>query len=179
VRRLAPKIPPKIELSSSFGRRGGLKGVSAGADSLISNCTPQQKTLLLIAYGCVLVAVGYLWALQFPIIKVIWTSSFALVTAGYSTILLAAMHQIIDVWGWQRWATVFVWVGANAITLYVLNEVLGFPPFVARFMGGDFASLLDHAVIQDTGGFVTHVLGLIFAIALAGFLYRRKVLLHV
>ena len=139
----------------------------------------QQKTLWLLAYGCVLIAIGYLWALQFPIIKAIWTSSFALVTAGYSAILLAAMHQIIDVWGWRRWATVFIWIGANAITLYVINEVLGFAPFVARFLGSDFVSLLDNAVTQGTGGFVMHVLGLVLAVALAGFLYRRKIFLRV
>jgi predicted acyltransferase len=101
------------------------------------------------------------------------------VTAGYSAILLAAMHQIVDVWGWQRWATVFIWIGANAIALYFLNEVLGFEPFVARFVGGDYANLLDRAVTQGAGGFVTHVLGLAFAVALAGFLYKRKVFLHV
>ena len=133
----------------------------------------------MIASGCGLIAVGYLWALPFPIIKAIWTSSFVLVTAGYSAILLAAMHQIVDVWGWQRWATVFIWIGANAIALYFLNEVLGFEPFVARFVGGDFANFLDHAVTQGAGGFVMHVLGLVFAIALAGFLYRRKIFLHV
>jgi hypothetical protein len=66
------------------------------------------------------------------------------------------MHQIIDVWGWRRWAMVFIWVGANAITLYVINEVLGFARFVARFLGGDFASLLDNAVTHGTGGFVMH-----------------------
>jgi predicted acyltransferase len=139
----------------------------------------QRKTLWLIASGSVLIAAGYLWALPFPIIKAIWTSSFVLVTAGYSAILLAAMHQIVDVWGWQRWATVFIWIGANAIALYFLNEVLGFEPFMASFVGGDFASLLDHAVTQGAGGFVTHVLGLAFAVALAGFSYKRKVFLHV
>jgi len=156
-----------------------LFGVFAGLLLCDIRISAQQKTLRLIAYGCVLIAIGYLWALPFPIIKAIWTSSFVLVTAGYSAILLGAMHQIVDVWGWQRWATIFIWIGANAIMLYFLNEVLGFEPFVARFVGGDFASLLDNAVTQGTRGFVTHVLGLVFAIALAGFLYRRKIFLRV
>ena len=156
-----------------------LLGVFAGLLLRDVRVSAQQKTLWLIASGCVLIAIGYLWALQFPIIKAIWTSSFALVTAGYSAILLAAMHQIIDVWGWRRWATVFIWVGANAIMLYFLNEGLGFERFVARFAGGDFATFLNHAVTQGAGGFVTHVLGLVFTIALAGFLYRRKVFLRV
>jgi predicted acyltransferase len=156
-----------------------LFGVFAGLLLCDIRISAQQKTLWLTAYGCVLIAIGYLWALPFPIIKAIWTSSFVLVTAGYSAILLAAMHQIIDVWGWRRWATIFIWIGANAIMLYFLNEILGFEPFVARFVGGDFATFLNHAVTQGAGGFVTHVLGLVFAIALAGFLYRRKVFLRV
>jgi predicted acyltransferase len=156
-----------------------LFGVFAGLLLRDIRVSAQQKTLWLIASGCVLIAVGYLWALPFPIIKAIWTSSFVLVTAGYSAILLGAMHQIVDLWGWQRWATVFIWIGANAIMLYFLNEVLGFEPFVARFVGADFATFLNQAVTQGAGGFVTHVLGLVFAIALAGFLYRRKVFLRV
>jgi predicted acyltransferase len=156
-----------------------LLGVFAGLLMRDTRVSAQQKTLWLVAAGCVLLAAGYLWALQFPIVKAIWTSSFVLVTAGYSAILLAAMHQIVDVWGWQRWATAFIWIGANAITLYFLNDVLGFKPFAARFVGGDFASLLDRVVTQGTGGFVMHVLGLVFAIALAGFLYRRKIFLRV
>ena len=156
-----------------------LLGVFAGLLMRDTRVSAQQKTLWLIAAGCVLLAAGYLWALQFPIVKAIWTSSFVLITAGYSAILLAAMHQIVDVWGWRRWATVFIWIGANAITLYFLNDVLGFEPFAARFVGGDFASLLDRTVTQGTGGFLMHVLGLVFAVMLAGFLYRRKIFLRV
>ena len=155
-----------------------LLGVFAGLLLRDTRVSEQQKTLWLVASGCGLIAVGYLWALPFPIIKAIWTSSFVLVTAGYSAILLAAMHQIVDVWRWQRWATVFIWIGANAIALYFLNEVLGFD-VVARFVGVDFANFMDHAVTQGAGGFVMHALGLVFAIALAGFLYRRRIFLHV
>ncbi len=156
-----------------------LFGVFAGLLLRDNRIPPQQKTLWLIAAGSVLLAAGYLWALQFPIIKAIWTSSFVLVTAGYSAILLAAMHQIVDVWGWQRWATIFIWIGANAITLYFLNDILNFEAVAARFVGGDFASLLDRVVTKGTGGFVVHVLALVFAIMLAGFLYRRKIFLRV
>ncbi|MGD0024553.1 MAG: hypothetical protein ABSC37_07985 [Xanthobacteraceae bacterium] len=156
-----------------------LFGVFAGVLMRDARISAQQKTLWLMIAGCVLLAAGYLWALQFPIVKAIWTSSFVLVTAGYSAILLAAMHEIVDVWGWRRWATVFIWIGANAITLYFLNDVLGFEPFAARFVGGDFASLLDSVVTPGTGGFVMHVLALAFAVMLAGFLYRRKIFLRV
>ncbi len=156
-----------------------LLGVFAGLLLRDARVAEQQKTLWLLAAGGVLLAIGYAWAVQFPIIKAIWTSSFVLVTAGYSAMLLGTLHQIIDVWGWQRWATIFIWVGANAITLYFLNIIIGFVPFASRFVGGDFAGLLDRVVTQGAGGFAMQVLGLSFAVMLAGYLYRRKIFLRV
>jgi predicted acyltransferase len=154
-------------------------GVLAGLLLKDDRLTPTQRSLWLIGGGIVMVAAGYLWALQFPIIKAIWTSSFVLVVSGYSAILLGIMHQVIDVWGWKAWATVFVWIGANAITLYFINSIVGFEPFALRFVGGDMSALLDRAVTPGTGLFAAHVVGLILAIALAGYLYRRKIFLRV
>ena len=154
---------------------GALAGLLLKDDGL----TPTQRSLWLIGGGMVLVVAGYLWALQFPIIKAIWTSSFTLVVGGYSAILLGVMHQVIDVWGWKAWATIFVWIGANAITLYFINGIVGFEPFALRFVGGDVSAWLDRAVTPGTGLFVAHLLGLALAIALAGYLYRRKIFLRV
>jgi predicted acyltransferase len=156
-----------------------LLGVFAGLLLRDARLAPQQKSFQLICAGIALIAAGYLWGLQFPIIKSIWTSSFVLVAGGYSAVLLGAMYHTIDVWGIKRWATIFVWVGANAITLYFLNNVMGFERFAARFVGGDLASALDQAVTQGTGRFVTHLLGLTIAVALAAFFYRRKIFLRV
>ena len=117
--------------------------------------------------------------MQFPIIKAIWTSSFVLVAGGYSLILLGVWHQVIDVWGFRAWSTIFTWIGANAITLYFLNNIFGFEPFALRFVGGDLSLLIDRFTTHHTGLFLAHVLGLTFAISLAGFLYRRKIFLRV
>jgi predicted acyltransferase len=156
-----------------------LLGVFAGLLLRDTRLLAEKKTLWMISAGVMLVGAGYLWALQFPIIKAIWTSSFVLVAGGYSAILLGAMYQLVDVWGWKSWATIFVWIGANAITLYFLNELLKLDQFARRFVGGDVANFLDRAVTQGTGDFVVYVLGLTFAIALAGFFYRRKIFLRV
>jgi predicted acyltransferase len=156
-----------------------LLGVFAGLLLRSAGPTPRQKSLWLVGAGIVLVAVGYLWALQFPIIKALWTSSFVLVAGGYSALLLGSMHQIIDVWGHRIWATVFIWIGANAIMLYFLNNVMSFERFAVRFVGGDLGRLLDWAATPGTGRFAAHALGLAFAVALAGFFYRRKIFLRV
>lgn len=156
-----------------------LLGLLAGLLMHDERLTPQQKSLRLIAMGVALLAGGYAWSLQFPIIKAIWTSSFVLVAAGYSAILLGAMHQVIDVWGFNRWPTIFVWLGANALTLYFINNIASFERFASRFVGGDVSVLLDAVVTPGTGRFVAHALGVCFAIALAGFLYRRRIFLRV
>ena len=156
-----------------------LLGVLAGLLLRDARVTPQQRSLWLIGGGGIMIALGYLWSLQFPVIKAIWTSSFVLVAGGYSAILLGLMYQVIDVAGLRRWATIFVWIGANAILLYFLNNVMSFERFAVRFVGGDVAAFLDQAVTQGTGRLVAHALGLFFAIALAGYLYRRKIFLRV
>jgi len=156
-----------------------LFGVFAGLVLRDSRISEQQKTFWLMGAGCLLLVAGYLWATQFPLIKAIWTSSFVLVTAGYCAILLALMHQIVDIWQWRRWATVFVWVGANALALYFLNDIVSFWSVAARLAGGDLSSLLDRAVALGTGGFVTNLVALILAVMLAGFLYRRKIFIRV
>lgn len=151
-----------------------LFGVFAGLLMRDVRLAAQQKTLCLITAGCALLAVGYLWALQFPIIKAIWTSSFVLVTAGYSVILLGIIHQVVDVWKWRRWATIFTWIGANAILLYVLNQSV-----TERIAEGDFTAPLDRAVTNGAGGFLLHVSAVLLAIALARFMYRRKIFVRV
>lgn len=154
-------------------------GVLSGLLLKDERLTPTQKSLWLVAAGVAMIAAGYLWSLQFPIVKALWTSSLVLVAGGYSMILLAVSYQVIDVWGWKSWATPFVWIGANAIMLYFINGLVGFVPFAFRLVGGDVARWISSVTTPGTGALLGHVLGLVFAVALAGFLYHRKIFLRV
>ena len=156
-----------------------LFGVFAGLLLRDSRISEPQKTLWLGAAGLVLLATGYLWALQFPVIKAIWTSSFVVVTAGYSALILAAMHQIVDIWQWRRWAMIFTWMGANALAIYFLNDIANFYSVAARLVGGDFSDFLDRIVASGAGGFIIHLVMIAVAVVLAGFLYRHKIFIRV
>jgi predicted acyltransferase len=156
-----------------------LIGVFSGLFLQSERRRPQQKSFFLIAVGVVMVGAGYLWSLQFPIIKAIWTSSFVLVAAGYSAIALGAMYQIVDVWAYKRWATPLIWIGANAILLYFINGMVGFEPIARRVVGGDLSTLLNHLVTPGAGALVTHLAGLGLVVALARFLYHRKIFMRV
>jgi predicted acyltransferase len=156
-----------------------LLGVFAGLTLREARLSPPQKSLALIGAGIVLVLAGHLWALQFPVIKAIWTSSFVLVAGGYSAILLGIAHQVIDVWGYKTWATPLVWIGANAILLYFINGIVGFEPLALRLVGGDVGDFLDDTVADGTGYFVASLAGLALVLLLARFLYRRQIFLRV
>jgi len=156
-----------------------LIGVVAGMLLLRDDVEPRRKSLRLIAVGAAMLAIGYLWGLQFPIVKSIWTSSFVLVSGGYSLILLGALHQLVDIWRIERWSAVFVWVGANAVAIYFLNNVVQYERFANRFVGGDIAAAFDAAFVTGTGRLVSFAGGLLVAILIARFLYVRQIYLRV
>lgn len=137
-----------------------------------------EKLRWLVLGGVGLLALGGLWGLPFPIIKRIWTSSFVLVAGGWSALLLAAFYYAIDVRGWQGWARPFVWIGTNAITIYLISHVVDFPPLSARFFGGEVAAALD-GLWPGLGGVVLAVTGIALCVALCRFLHGRKIFLRV
>lgn len=155
-----------------------LLGVFAGLLFMDRRISAVQKSRWLIFSGFVMLAVGHLWALQFPIIKNIWTSSFVLVAGGWSVLLLGVFHQVIDVRGHRAWATALIWVGSSAILLYLVNNAVEFVRLAHRFVGGDVARLAEAHVAAGTSELLSHGVALAMAITLAGFLYRRRIFLR-
>jgi predicted acyltransferase len=112
-----------------------LLGALAG-QWLRSSRSPAFKVwgLYLISLACL--AGGYLWSYWFPLNKILWTSSFVLVTGGYSFALLATFYWLIDVLGFRRWSFFFVVIGMNAITIYMMQQFVDFSKISQFFLGG-------------------------------------------
>jgi predicted acyltransferase len=85
----------------------------------------QHKLRGLAIAGVAGVAAGYAWHPWFPISKPLWTSSYALFTAGAACLLLALCWWLIEMRGWRAWARPFLWLGSNAILVYALSTFLG------------------------------------------------------
>jgi predicted acyltransferase len=83
-----------------------------------------EKAARLLATGVALVIAGYVWDLAFPINKSLWTSSYAVFTAGQAMCVLGLCFWLIDVKGHERWTTPFVVYGVNALTVFVLSGIL-------------------------------------------------------
>lgn len=134
---------------------------------------------LVIAAG-VLLALGWIWHLQFPVVKKIWTSSYVLVTGGYSLLLLAGFYYVIDVRRWRgTWCAPFLWIGMNPITLYLANNFLGLPRGALRLVGGDVKLFFERAVAPAAGDLVVEITALTLMVLLAWFLHRRQIFLRV
>jgi predicted acyltransferase len=64
---------------------------------------------------------GWCWSYWLPLNRHLWTSSTILWAGGWSFLLVALLHAVIDVAGIWRWAFPFVVIGANALLAYLLD----------------------------------------------------------
>ena len=105
-----------------------LLGLLAGL-WLRSSRTAQQKAIGLAGATVSCLALGYLWSLCFPLNKNMWTSSYVLVAAGYSLLVLTLAYIAVERWGWGKGRSawlVYPWLvfGSNAIVAYMISELL-------------------------------------------------------
>lgn len=99
--------------------------LGALAARLIQRDRPLAERVRRLALaGAIGAAAGLAWGLVFPINKNLWTSSYALFTAGAAAIGLALCLWLIEVRGWRRWAGPFVVFGVNPIVAFVGSAML-------------------------------------------------------
>jgi predicted acyltransferase len=153
-------------------------GLLAG-ELLRSGRTEVGKVGLLVAGSAIGFAAGL--ALDFlglcPIVKRIWTPSWALFSTGWTCLLLAAFYASIDLTGWKRWAFPLVVVGMNSIAFYCLRHLTGgwiehcfkvhLGPDVFKCFGDTYAPIVEPAV----------VLAVLWLIAL--WMHRRRIFLRI
>lgn len=98
-------------------------GVMAG--SLLAGPAPwSRKAKILVATGVAAIALGLALDPIIPIIKKIWTASFAIYSTGFTLLALVAFYWICDVKRRRDWARPLVIVGANSIFIYLFHEIL-------------------------------------------------------
>lgn len=156
-----------------------LLGVFAGLWLRRPDVSDGRRAGGLVVAGAAALAAGLLWGLQFPVIKKIWTSSYVLVAAGWSLLLLALFHHVIDIRGCRRWCAPFVWIGMNPITLYLLTSAVPVQGIARRFVGGEVQAFVDGLLVPGAGELVVALTGLLLLILLARFLHQRRIFLRV
>jgi len=151
-----------------------MSGMLAGELLRDGKQSGSRKSLILLGTGAAMVALGWLWNLQFPVIKTIWTSSMVLVSSGYSLILLAGMYWLVDVkhkGGWLSWLKIY---GVNSIFAYMVYEVISWKSVAKSLFHG-----LDQYLSDPWYAFVLGAVGLAINAAILYYFYKKKIYLRV
>jgi len=127
----------------------------------------------LLLAGLIALGLGWAWGMIFPIIKPLWTSSYVLFCAGCSLVLLFLFYLVMDVWK-QRWLG-FIWlpIGMNAITIYVLGQFVSFRSISQNILGGYAGTLPDHP-----GEFTLALGTIVIQWIVLFYLFRKKTFLR-
>ncbi len=80
-----------------------------------------RKLTGIFAIGTILLTLGLIWDLAFPINKKIWTSSYVVYVGGIGLLFFGVVYWLVDVLRFTRWTKPFVVYGTNALFSYVLS----------------------------------------------------------
>jgi predicted acyltransferase len=165
-----------------------LIGILAG-QHLRSNAKPQAKTVNLLFFGSISLAIGSLWGFWFPINKSLWTSSYVAFTGGIALILLATCFFIIDAKGYIAWTKPFTMLGLNSIFIYVLSEIINLTLIYTNIPIAENTSLPLKSLIYERlfaswagplhGSFIYALAYLAFCWTIAAILYRKRIFVKV
>lgn len=112
-----------------FGVMAGVlvqRTVAGGTEGAVDRGAARRKACaVLLGAGLAGIAAGLASSPWFPLIKRIWTPSFAIYAGGWTTLMLLAFYWSIEVMGWRRWSFPLVVVGTNSIAAYVLGNAFG------------------------------------------------------
>ena len=147
-----------------------LVGVMAG-ELLVSTLPPGKKMRILAFNGIAGILIGLALNPLVPIIKKIWTITFAFYSAGFTLLVLLFFYWLCDILKVQRWTKVFVIVGANSIFAYLVGEIL------RHWMEQSAQAFTGWAINRrgTLGHFLTAWVVLLFQIYVLNWLFQRKI----
>ncbi len=139
------------------------------------------KVRYLLQWGILTLVLGYAMdaAGLTPIIKRIATSSFTLVSLGYSLLILALCYWWIDVRDHRRKLEFFTIVGMNSIFIYLFFEIVGdrwFTQYVGAITNG--LMLPAHFPVM-LANIITSCCVFALEWGLCYFLYKKKIFFRV
>lgn len=168
----------------------GMIGMQAGSWIKTSR-SPYEHLTGIFGVGVLLVALGLIWDLAFPINKKIWTSSYVLYTGGVALLFLGMIYWVVDVLQYGRWTRFFVVYGMNALFIFVLSglvsKLLGAIKLAAGPDGAPGLSLQAwlyqncfKSVLSDYNASLAYALANVaFFWGIALILYKRKIFIKV
>lgn len=106
-----------------------------------------------------------------PMVKRLWTDSFAFFSAGWVLLMLIFFYWLIEVKQTKRWAFPFVVLGMNSIFIYSLGQI-----GLKAWLSHGLASFTGNFAFLGNLGAIPHHIAVLAAMWYACYwLYRRKI----
>jgi heparan-alpha-glucosaminide N-acetyltransferase len=129
--------------------------------------------MLQVAAVCLVAGLLAGWA-ACPVIKRIWTPSWALYSGAIVTGLLAAIFWAVELRGWRKWTVPFVIVGMNSIAIYLMDQLL--PGWIVQTL----RTHLGQNIFTGTWGMTIQRCAVLVVLWLiCWWMYRRKIFLRI
>jgi predicted acyltransferase len=140
------------------------------------------RLLFIAAVGFLLS--GYVLNFWFPINKAIWSSSFALVTSGWATLILGIIYFLTDIKKIKMRST-FKYAGMNAITIFFLSSFIAKTFYLTKVGETNvhswlYKNIYVHGFLSDKMSSLLYALTVIaFYLGLAYWMHRKKIYIKV
>ena len=176
-----PDYDPEGILSTLPAIATALLGTLAG--DILRSKTYQKASLLFIS-GIVLLGLGHLLDLSFPINKALWSSSFVLVTAGWANLMLGTLFYLREVKK-LTFGRVFSKVGSNAIAIYFTSSFVTKLFYLIPINGSSIHGVLfekiylHQAVDPALSSLLYAITVCAFYVFMASFMYQKKIFIKV
>jgi predicted acyltransferase len=149
---------------------------------VLLNVNSSAQRIKILGFSCLLVLLigyGLDWTGISPINKKICTSSFIMVSGGWSLASFVLLYWLVDVRGYRRGITFFAVVGMNPIFIYVFSQTIG------RSFLKDFVYIFIKGFTDLAGGsesimhFSSYMVILGLEWYLCYWLYKKKVYIKI
>ena len=114
---------PEGVLSTIPAIATGIIGLLIG--QLLNSAFPKtEKVKRMFLIGVILIVLGQIWNIIFPINKALWTSSYVLYTAGLATLTLSILYYLIDIADYKKGIQLFQIWGVNPMIVFFLSQIV-------------------------------------------------------
>jgi predicted acyltransferase len=100
---------------------------------LMTQRSKESKAKLIGAIGLACLGVGYAVSFVVPVVMKLWTTSYGLMSAGWSCLMFLFFFWLVDVRGYRKWAFPLAVIGMNAIFIYMFTSLIHLDPIVDVF----------------------------------------------
>ncbi|WP_395738041.1 acyltransferase family protein [Prosthecobacter sp.] len=146
------------------------------AGTWIQNNDIPGRRLVITGVGGILLGLGLHYGGICPIVKHLWTPAWVCLSGGLCMLILAGLHQLVDVRQHRRWAFLFIVIGMNPLAFYLMRHTLEvwMAEAVHRHFGTRYVMLLG----PEMQSIMTGVPSLILITLVVYWMYRRKIFLR-